>query len=316
MSCPALRPPGGVRRCTSIRPNTRPIAARSTARSVPSASPTIEPVIERHVARAAATTYVAAGGGDFVEAFGSPLPALLFADWFAAVAERRPSLLWRTAQAFVKAWEAFDVETGRAAPASVLYDLARELDRRTREPAPLDPELDPVSTLLAARDQNGETLPREMLVGCVRQILVVGLVAPPVFLGSVAVHLAREPELAGAAAARARAIPAAIEEFLRLYTPYRGFARTTAAARSSAAERSRPASRSRSPMPRPIATRRCSRTRTRFRLDRPNVREHLAFGRGPHRCAGMAMARVELQIALRELLARTAGRSSSTARCG
>ena len=42
-----------------------------------------------------------------------------------------------------------------------------------------------------------------------------------------------------------------------------------------------------------------------FRLDRPNVRDHLAFGRGPHRCAGMAMARLEFRIALRELLART-----------
>ena len=43
----------------------------------------------------------------------------------------------------------------------------------------------------------------------------------------------------------------------------------------------------------------------RFVLDRsPNP--HLAFGHGPHKCAGIAVARTELKVALEELLARTA----------
>ena len=42
-----------------------------------------------------------------------------------------------------------------------------------------------------------------------------------------------------------------------------------------------------------------------FRLHRPNIRQHLAFGRGPHMCAGIALARQELRIALEELLAQT-----------
>jgi cytochrome P450 len=43
-----------------------------------------------------------------------------------------------------------------------------------------------------------------------------------------------------------------------------------------------------------------------FKLRRPNIKQHLAFGRGPHMCAGIALARQELTIALDELLRQTA----------
>jgi cytochrome P450 len=41
-----------------------------------------------------------------------------------------------------------------------------------------------------------------------------------------------------------------------------------------------------------------------FRIDRPNVREHIAFGRGIHTCAGAPLARVEGQITIHRLLDR------------
>ena len=261
----------------------------------------IETTIERHVS-ALLDAYIAKGGGDFVEEFGSPLPALIFADWFH-LDERQSTLLWRTAQEFVRAWEHFDIEAV-SKTSEVLYALARDLIA-ARQAAPLDPETDPVSSLLAATDAAGAPLPEEMLVGCVRQILVVGLVAPPVFLGSVAVHLARHPALADALRADPGSIDAAVEEFLRLYTPYRGFARTSRVPTELGGRRIEPGE--------PIAIAYASANRDEavfeapdeFRLDRPNIREHLAFGRGPHRCAGMAMARTEFRIALRELLSRT-----------
>ena len=41
-----------------------------------------------------------------------------------------------------------------------------------------------------------------------------------------------------------------------------------------------------------------------FRLDRKNVREHIAFGRGIHTCAGAPLARVEGRITVHRLLDR------------
>lgn len=42
-----------------------------------------------------------------------------------------------------------------------------------------------------------------------------------------------------------------------------------------------------------------------LRVDRPNVREHIAFGRGVHACPGAPLARVEGRITLERLLDRT-----------
>lgn len=41
-----------------------------------------------------------------------------------------------------------------------------------------------------------------------------------------------------------------------------------------------------------------------FRIDRPNVREHVAFGRGNHSCPGAPLARAEGRISLNRILDR------------
>ena len=46
---------------------------------------------------------------------------------------------------------------------------------------------------------------------------------------------------------------------------------------------------------------------TEFRLDRPRMREHLAFGSGPHVCPGASLARLEAIAVLDELCARVSG---------
>jgi cytochrome P450 len=158
--------------------------------------------------------------------------------------------------------------------------------------------------LLAAR-RDGQPLPDELIVGTVRQVLVVGMIAPMVLVGSIAVHLSRDLALQDQLRRQPALIPAAVEEFLRLYTPYRGFART-AVCDVEFGGRTIPTGE-------PIALVYASANRddsvfpegSTFRLHRPNLGDHLAFGRGPHNCPGAALGRLELRVSLEELLART-----------
>ena len=267
----------------------------------PSRVAAIEPATRR-IARDLAKALVARGEADFVEHFSSPLPAFVFGEWMG-LEDRQTRILWETARTYVKAWEAFDKQTVAVA-GTKLMAMAVEVIAQRRA-APLDPAVDPTSSLLAARDAHGNPLPDELLAGCVRQVLVVGLVAPPIFLGSIAVHLARDLKLQQQLRSDPSLIPDALEEFLRLYTPYRGFARTArheVTIRGRSIKPAEPialvyasANRDESVFPQP----------NEFVLRRSNIAQHLAFGRGPHMCAGTALARQQLRVALQEILSNS-----------
>jgi cytochrome P450 len=195
----------------------------------------IEPVT-RAIARDLMQRFVAQGEGDFIAAFGSPLPAFVFAEWMGLRPEQT-AVLRRTANAYVKAWEAFD-RASVAVAGEQLAALAAELiAERRREPR--DPLRDPTSSLLQERDADGNPLPEPLLAGCVRQVLVVGLVAPPLVMGSIAVHLARGPALQERLRRNLDLIPDALEEFLRLYT-HRARAHRAARAEDPARRTDRP----------------------------------------------------------------------------
>lgn len=244
---------------------------------------------------------IARGSADICQEFSAILPLQVFGKWMQ-LPEEWLGRLRTLAMAFNESVKAAD-DAAMRETSLALYDLARELVA-SRVKAPRDPATDPASALLATR-VDGQPLPHEMIVGCVRQVLVVGLIAPMVMVGSIVLHLARDVSLQEKLRADPALIPAAIEEFLRLYTPYRGFART---ARHDIDVHGRTI-----PKDRPIALIFSSANRDErvfpdpdsFILDRPNIGQHLAFGRGPHNCPGAGLGRLELRIALEELLART-----------
>ena len=241
------------------------------------------------------------GCGDIAQEFGARFPAWVTTEWLNLTPDLAP-ILAATAARWVQAWRSQERDVVNEM-SQRMYDIARDLVADRREnPRPV--EEDPASSLLAER-VDGVPLDPEQVVGALRQSLVVGMVAPPIITGSIAVHLAEDPELQDRLRAQPELIPAALEEFLRLYAPYRGFARTVS-------EPTRILGRDILPgEPVTLAYASANRDATvfedpdAFRLDRDNVAAHLAFGRGRHRCPGAPLARMTLQIALEELLART-----------
>lgn len=245
--------------------------------------------------------FIEQGGGDICAEFSHKLPGHVFARFFNLSPTLSMSIREVTKN-YVQALH--QVDNVRVQQMSLeLYDIAREIiESRKREP--MDPERDVTSAYLF-NTWNGEHLPEDMVLGTIRQLIVVGMIAPVIFIGSVAVHLSRHPEIQNMLRGDLSLIPAAIEEYLRLFTPYRGFART---AKQDVVLRDRLIKKDE-----PIAVVFASANRDesvfpnseQFILHRPNISEHVAFGMGPHRCPGAPLARMMLSITLEELLKRT-----------
>jgi cytochrome P450 len=178
-------------------------------------------VLREHAVRVL-TPMLQRGTGDIAQEFGALFPAWVTTEWLNLDPELAPDLA-ETAARWVRAWRLQDRDVVNAM-SERMYAMARALvaDRRDH-PRPV--EEDPASSLLAER-VDGEPLEEEQIVGALRQSLVVGVVAPPIVIGSIATHLGTDPQLQERLRAEPGLIPAALEEFLRLYAPYRGFART------------------------------------------------------------------------------------------
>ncbi len=260
----------------------------------------VEPEV-REYARRCLRPMLERGQGDFGVEFAGNFPVMAFAR-FLNVDNDTMARVQAHFLDFNKAIKD-DEPDGMRAASLALYDLTRELIA-DREQHPRDPATDPATALLRARP-GGAPLPRDLVVGTLRQVLLVGIVAPRFVLGSFAVHLAGDPALAGRLRADPSLIPAAVEELLRLYSPYRGFARTAnrdVEIGGRLIRKDEPiamvftsANRDEEVFPEPDT----------FLLGRPG--RHIAFGLGPHACPGANWARMELRVALEELLAATTG---------
>ena len=262
----------------------------------------LEPVLRAHAAREL-ERMIANGGGDISQDFGAIYPAWIAAEWLNLPKEWVDDLA-DVARLYNIAWRGMDMSAVKST-SERLYRFARDLvaDRQVN---PRAPEQDPASALLVERNE-GKPIEKEYVVATIRQVLVVGLMAPPPLFGSIAVHLSNDRALQERLRREPDLIPAAVEELLRLYTPYRGFARTATdtiqlhgrviGSGDAVVMSYSSANRDETVFEDPDT----------FKLDRPNIQRHVAFGRGPHRCAGSQLVRMELRIALEELLRRTSG---------
>ncbi len=247
----------------------------------------------RSIARELVRSCVDAGTVDVVAGLTSPFATRVltrFLNVDADAAERIRSLSERFEAAQLAGDHALAESTS-----TDLYAVAREaVAHRRADPLPQDQDV--ISALLA------EGLDEEFVTGTIRQLLIAGHVPVTLSLASAILHLATDEDLQRTLRDDPSRIADAVEELLRLYTPNAGFSRT--AARTVRVGGRDIASGERVAMVYTAANRdpEIFDEPDRFVLGRtPN--RHLAFGHGVHKCVGVALARLELSIALGELLA-------------
>ena len=241
------------------------------------------------------------GDGDISVEYAQKFPAHVFARFFNLPIELSELIKQVSAEYVAAIQIVADEDVKRLSRR--LYDIAEEVIAQRRE-NPMDASEDLTSALIAG-EYEGEPLPADMVLGCVRQLLVTGMVAPSVFIGNMFVHLSRDQQLQAQLRADPSLIPAAVEEFLRLYTPYRGMARTP---RRDVTIRGQQIGKDE-----PIALVYTSANRDEavfpdgenFILHRENISKHIAFGAGVHSCPGAPLARMMITHTLEEALSRT-----------
>jgi cytochrome P450 len=189
-----------------------------------------------------------------------------------------------------------DPERRERARTALISYFVGEVERRGTDPGD-----DLLSELLHTRI-DGEPIEDAVVLGAAAVVLVGGVDTTWSAIGSSLWHLATNPEDAKTLATDPGAMPLAIEELLRAYSPV-----TMARVVTGDVEfRGCPmAEGDKVLLTFPAANRdpEVFEDPHRVVLDRTQNR-HVAFGSGIHRCAGSNLARMELRVALEEWLRR------------
>jgi cytochrome P450 len=165
-----------------------------------------------------------------------------------------------------------------------------------------NPTDDLISTLMNARDKDGNPLADEHVLGSLRLLLIAGIDTTWSAIGSSLWHLARVPADRERLVKEPELMPLAVEELLRAYSPVT-MAREVMKETTISGCPVKPGNMvllsfpaaNRDPAMFPDAD--------KVVIDRKENR-HAAFGLGIHRCVGSNLARLEMTVAIEEWLKR------------
>ena len=175
--------------------------------------------------------------------------------------------------------------------------FADHIEHRKKHPSD-----DLISTLMNARDKDGQPLSDQHVRGSLRLLLIAGIDTTWSAIGSSLWHLAKTPADRNRLIAEPELMPLAVEELLRAYSPVtmaREVVKETTVSGcpvkpGNMVLLSFPAA-NRDPVMFPDAD--------KVVIDRKENR-HAAFGLGIHRCVGSNLARMEMTVAIEEWLKR------------
>ena len=238
--------------------------------------------------------FVAEGRCEFMDAFARPLPGLAFfehvlhapADDVARLNDLATAASTPTHPRRAEAWQGM---------AAWIGDLVAS--RRAGGPVG-----DVVDAVVAARI-DGRPITDHEILGVVQLLILGGLETTAGALGQFMIRFCREPAIPQMLRTRPHEIPAAVEELLRLDPPFIAIARVATCDTEIGGRRIAAGQR--------VLLYWASANRDEAEFACPHAfdparasNRHLSFGAGPHRCAGSNLARMNLRIALEELVDR------------
>lgn len=298
-------PPGEATRviATADEPHHRNHRAAVRHAFSPRAVARLEAEVQM-LARDAVARWLAQGGGDFIP-IAERLPAALVGIFLGLPpTDLEHHRRWAMMGGDILAGVIEAADMGRLARESAaMHDY---LEDRFSHAASEDHEhrSAPLLPSLAASVERG-SLSREEALGIITVLFGAGGESTAALIGTAVQRLAADAALASELRERPQALPAFIEEVIRLDPPfkfhYRSVRRKCRLAGYDVREGDRlmliwaSANRDESHFYDP----------DRLRLDRPHGRDHLGFGRGAHFCVGVHLARLEAAAVCSELLART-----------
>jgi cytochrome P450 len=237
--------------------------------------------------------FVADGRADAASDYAQQIPVRVIAAILGVPAE-----LSDTFTGWVRAVLEFadDEEVRREGTIGLIEYFVSELERRKQHPG------DDLMSALIQTEVDGQPLEDSIVLGVSALTLIAGVDTTWSAIGSSLWHLATHPEDAKTLATDPEAMPLAVEELLRAYSPV-----TMARVVTSDIEFQGCPMKAEDKvlMNFPAA----NRDPAAFEhpdtviLDRAHNR-HVAFGSGIHRCAGSNLARMELRVAIEEWLKR------------
>lgn len=275
----------------------RLIAAAFTARRIEAMRPFVEETTHRLV-----DDMLAAGGpANLVEAVSEPLPVSVICELLGVPFEDRS--VFRAGIDSIVSNASVPVEDRVAALQRISAYMAELIDERRRDPH--GPRDDILGALVAARDSDGDSLTEPELNMLGVTLLIAGHETTLNMISNMVVTLLADRTRWEYLVEDPDRVPAAVEELLRMIptNTYSGQARVALADVELAGRKVRageavlagivPGNRDPEKYDDP----------EELRLDRA-PEDILTFGHGAHRCVGAALARMELQIALRTLVTR------------
>ncbi len=243
---------------------------------------------------------VADGHCEFITAYSQPFAMLAVADLLGVPESEHP----RFRQGFGLAGTAGELGATDGPGLNALNWLddyfATYIEDRRREP-----RNDVLTDLALATYPDGSTPEVTAVVRTATFLFAAGQETTARLLAAAMRHLCEHPELQDELRARRELIPNFIEEALRIESPVKADFRLAKRAATVGGVDIEPGT------PVMLLNGAANRDPRRFecpaefRLERPNAREHIAFGRGPHTCPGAPLARAEGRISIERILDRT-----------